>query len=63
MNINDPVNQPTPLSKNATTVAQSLNIAQEVEGDIRDKVEPKDPEEKKSLVRTRDRLSAWFPIA
>jgi hypothetical protein len=39
------------------------DITAEVEGDIRDKVDPKDPEEKKSLVRARDRLSAWFPIA
>jgi hypothetical protein len=39
------------------------DITEEVEGDIREKVDPKDPEEKKSLVRTRDRLSVWFPIA
>ena len=34
----------------------------DVEGDIRIKVEPKDPEEKKTLVQTRDKLSQWFPI-
>ena len=29
----------------------------DVEGDIRIKVEPKDPEEKKRIVQTRDKLS------
>ncbi len=62
MNINDPVTHPLPLNKTATTVIASLNIAEEVEGDIRDKVEPKDPEEKITLMQTRYRLSQWFAL-
>ena len=53
LNINDHIAHPLPLSKNITQTyvnTSSRNIAMDVEGDIRVKVEPKDPEEKKAIV-------------
>jgi len=60
LNVNDQVLHPLPLSKNLTQTfvnTSCRNIVMDVEGDIRIKVEPKDPEEKKRIVQTRDKLS------
>ena len=55
LNINDTNKYPLPLLNQVKIIKEDAkNITQEVDGDIREKIIPKNDEEKRSLVRARE---------